>query len=449
MLEKPTIHWSRATFLAISMTSLGRAIQIADGELGRSPYPAIGCLTVAILMAALAIFLPESPRIGRRVFVFVVILCLAINFAQLVTKSPCVGVTSPDQLAPFAMGFVVAALLCGFILAADGIPRIFAFAGLLLLVAILGAWTFLNRPNPHIDVYVFQTDSSAALADGRDPYTLTFPNVFAPDTSLYAPGIVQNGRLQFGYPYLPETLFAVMPATFLHLDVRYAQLAAVLGCAILIAGSNRSTLGFAAAILFLTTPRLFFVLEKSWTEPILLLTLAATIASSVRWPRILPIALGLFLASKQYVPFAAVLFFVGARPLRNTIALLIKAGAVALIVTLPMVLWDFQAFWRSAVILQFRQPFRNDALSYLAWMGESFWSKGAVVLIPFLALFASIALVLWRRRSIGFAAAVAFCFLLFFAFNKQAFANYYFFVVGAMACAIAELGSDIPAMAPK
>jgi hypothetical protein len=32
--------------------------------------------------------------------------------------------------------------------------------------------------------------------------------------------------------------------------------------------------------------------------------------------------------------------------------------------------------------------------------------------------------------------------VLFFAFNKQAFANYYFFVIGAIACAIAELAPD-------
>jgi hypothetical protein len=442
MREKSTMNWSRATFFALGMTALGRALQIADGELGRNPYPAIICLTIAILMSSLAIFTPRSSRIGQRGFTVVVTLCVMINFAQLVTKSPCVGVTSPDQLAPFAMGFAAAALLCGVMLADQGIARVSAFAGLLLLVAILGGWAILNRPNPHIDVYVFQTDSSAALANGHDPYELTFPNVFAPDTSLYAEGIVQDGRLQFGYPYLPETLFAVMPASLLHFDVRYAQLAAILGSAILIVAANPSSLGFAAAILFLTTPRLFFVLEKSWTEPIVLLMLSATIACAIRWPRLLPIMLGLFLASKQYVPFAAILFFVGSRPMRQTILLLIKAGVVALIVTLPLVLWDLSAFWHSAIALQFHQPFRYDALSYLSWIGESSFSKTAVVLIPFAALLSSVALVLWRRRSIGFAASVAFCFLLFFAFNKQAFANYYFFVIGAMACAVAELAPN-------
>ena len=43
----------------------------------------------------------------------------------------------------------------------------------------------------------------------------------------------------------------------------------------------------------------------------------------------------------------------------------------------------------------------------------------------------AIALALWRcpRTPAGFAAAVTVVYLTFFAFNKQAFANYYYFVV--------------------
>jgi hypothetical protein len=40
----------------------------------------------------------------------------------------------------------------------------------------------------------------------------------------------------------------------------------------------------------------------------------------------------------------------------------------------------------------------------------------------------------WRKP--GFAAAFALSFLCFFAFNKQAFANYYFLIIAALACAI-------------
>jgi hypothetical protein len=51
----------------------------------------------------------------------------------------------------------------------------------------------------------------------------------------------------------------------------------------------------------------------------------------------------------------------------------------------------------------------------------------------------AIALALWRapRTPAGFAAASALVFLVFFAFNKQAFTNYYSLVIGALCTAAA------------
>jgi 4-amino-4-deoxy-L-arabinose transferase-like glycosyltransferase len=45
----------------------------------------------------------------------------------------------------------------------------------------------------------------------------------------------------------------------------------------------------------------------------------------------------------------------------------------------------------------------------------------------------------WRlpRTPAAFATALAVTFLSFFAFNKQAFCNYYFFVIGAFAVTLA------------
>ena len=49
-------------------------------------------------------------------------------------------------------------------------------------------------------------------------------------------------------------------------------------------------------------------------------------------------------------------------------------------------------------------------------------------------------LALWRaaRTPAGFALGVSALFLAFFALNKQAFANYYFFVIGALCVAVAR-----------
>jgi hypothetical protein len=443
MSENATMRLSRATLLAIGMTALGRAIEIRGGQLGWAPgpYPAIAWLTLAIVMASLGVFLGKPIPITPPRFQLIVGLCLLANIVQFVTKTPdpLLGPYTFARFAPLSAGLAATAFLSGIVLVAEGRRRILAFSLLLVASACLGNWVICNCPDPFIDVYTFQNDSAAALASGRDPYPITFPDIYGTDPRYYAEGAAANGTLHFGYPYLPETLFAIMPAKFLHFDLRYAQLAAVLATAILIVVINPESFGFSAATLFVTTPTIYLVLEKSWVEPFTLVTLAATVACTVYRPRLLPLALGLFLASKQYLPAAALLFFVGARPVRQTVVFLSKAVVVALAVTLPLALWNLPAFFHSAIELQFRQPFRPDSLSYVAWMGQAFWPKDAIVAIPFTLLFASMGLVLWRRKNTGFAAAVAFCFLLFFAFSKQAFANYYFFIIGAMACAIAEL----------
>ena len=43
-----------------------------------------------------------------------------------------------------------------------------------------------------------------------------------------------------------------------------------------------------------------------------------------------------------------------------------------------------------------------------------------------------------QRSAHSFALGAAITFLTFFAFSKQAFANYYFFVIAALCCAIAS-----------
>jgi hypothetical protein len=121
-----------------------------------------------------------------------------------------------------------------------------------------------------------------------------------------------------------------------------------------------------------------------------------------------------------------------------------KAVATAFVVTLPLALADFPAFVRSVVTLQWYQPFRFDALSYLAWWVHSGgplrgfgWTVAAAA--------AGMALGLWRapRTPAGFAATVALTSLGFFAFSKQGFGNYYYFVIGALCLAIAAKGGGL------
>jgi hypothetical protein len=191
------------------------------------------------------------------------------------------------------------------------------------------------------------------------------------------------------------------------------------------------------------------LIELAWTEPFVILFLAATVFCAVRWPKGLPWAFGLFLASKQYTIFALPLgVLLLPRPIwrRESLNFLGKSFAIAAAVTLPLVVWNVSAFWHSAVALQLQQPLRDDALSWLIQLyqnGHQEWAQ-RLTWTAYPAALVAIGLVLGvgHRRPAGFAAGLAVTYLAFFGTNKQAFCNYYFLVIAAAACALAALSSQ-------
>jgi 4-amino-4-deoxy-L-arabinose transferase-like glycosyltransferase len=261
---------------------------------------------------------------------------------------------------------------------------------------------------------------------------------------------VRNGKVLFGFPYPPLSLYLSTLGYAVAGDYRYAQLIALAGAALLITFARRGSWSSLIAILLLFAPRSFFVLCRGWTEPFAVLCLALTIFCALRYRKLLPIALGLLLASKQYLvlalPLVALLVDIPDR-WRNSMKLALQAIGVAALVTAPLALLDPQAFWHSLVTVQALSPFREDALSYLVWYFHQTGIK-AGVLPAFIAAVVAIALALWRaeRSPAGFAASLALVCLLFISLNKQAFANYYSFVIGALWCAMAA--TPVPAAHP-
>ena len=297
-----------------------------------------------------------------------------------------------------------------------------------------------RSPNPGIDVHVFQRDAFAALRAGVNPYAMTFPDIYG-NGANYGPGLSVNGRLQFGFPYFPLSLLLSMPGQLFGGDERYAQLAAIELAAVLMTFARPRGLGLVAAALFLTTPRIFFVLEQSWTEPFLVLGISAVIFAACRQRRLVPWLFGAFIALKQYLVFAlpaAVLLVESPIDRRKLVTFLAKAAILGAAVTLPFVVWGPGEFWRSVVTLQFHQPFRQDALSVLSWWANQ-GHEQPPVLISFVAASAASALALWRvpRTPAGFGTAVGMTLFAFFLFNKQAFCNYYFFVIGTLCASVA------------
>jgi hypothetical protein len=399
-------------------------------------------LTVSLSLILVGVAFNRGERIGRlgeKPALWLIAIGLIGQFCVLLTDSPAAFVELPTRrsIVPFICGIVVAAMV-----AASGFSERSWFGRLrmplLLLVHFaLGIWLLRVTTNVVMDVVLFHRDSLSAFLKGTNPYGLTFPDIIG-DPRIYGPTVSVGGRLTIGFPYPPLSLLMSVPGHWAG-DYRYSYLLAVVGAAALMAYVRPTRLAAFGATLFLFTPRVFYVLEEGWSEPLVVLFLAAVVFTASRAPKLLPLALGLFLSSKQYAFFALPLIaLLMPRPFRWAAYFRVVgiAALVALAITLPFFLWQPAGFWRSVIMFQVLQPFRADALSYLSWFARSgrHWPQW----IGFALAGSAVVFGLWRakRTPAGFAAATALMYALFFAFNKQAFCNYYYFVIGALCIAI-------------
>ena len=430
--------------LAGAAVALGILLQFTNGSVppGLMSRAMLGLSVAVILCTAGTLAITRrrtrADDAGLPRFLF---LALVLQLVLFFFKSPALFLAQGDRswVVPFSIGLATVALAGWMALRkwsqiGHGLVPIAA-----LVFMVMGVWVIRHTPDPAIDVYTFQHEGLAAMSRGANPYAITMPQVYG-NPEYYGQGLVENGRLLIGVPYPPLSLLLEWPVYLVAGDFRYALLIALAGAALVLARASRNATGALAAVLLLFMPRSFFVAEQGWTEPFVVLALAGVVYATIRKPSWLPLALGAFFAMKQYDVFLAplVLFVLPAAEWRKTAAVLAKAVLIAAAITLPFALWDPAAFVRSVVTFQFLQPFRADSLSYLAWYARIAGTQPASW-VGFVMMFAAMAAVIWRapRTVAGFAAGAATILVAFFAFNKQAFCNYYFVVVGALWCAVA------------
>ncbi len=455
-----------AVLLALAAVAVGHAIHLRDGEYsypGMSLVIAIHWVGARLILTTAAVAF-SSVRVSRERWLLAALAGgVAFQFYQLLRSPPGgwnpwsndLQISSPNELRPFYAGVAAAAVLSAGLLLRSPIVRQVCLPLILLAHLLLGAWMLRASPDPLIDVFVFQQQAPAALLEGKNPYAMTFVDVYGSDAAgaraVYGQGLTRDGKVTFGFPYLPVSLFISLVAYGAAGDYRYAQLVAMTAAGALLAYARPGRVAALAAVLLLFTPRAFFVLGRGWSEPYVVVLLAAVVFCACRGLALLPVALGLFLASKQYLVLALPACLILAASLgdrRQAIGLAWKAALVAIVVTLPLALWDWDAFWFSTVTVQKEAPFRDDALSYLVYWKQAF--GGATPLfgrpveqhgatLAFVATIPAVLLALFRapRTPAGFAAALALSFLPFIALNKQAFANYYYFTIGCLCSAIA------------
>ena len=353
----------------------------------------------------------------------------------------------PELLLTVAAAVVIA---LGAVAADSATGRRRAAIGLAAVTLWLGAWTVRESPRPHIDVIPVHVDAFAALGRLESPYGITFADMYDANEPFYSPEMRDGKRVLFGFPYPPLSLALAWPGHALLGDLRYGEalaLAVTIGVLAWMGGS----VGILCGAVLLLSPRLVFHIEQGWTEPFPIVLLAATVATALRRPAIGWLPLGLLMASKQHMVLG--LLFVPMLVPRDQAQVLgkvygkavamfaLKAILVAAAVTLPLALLDVDAFIRSAVLLQLREPFRLDSLSFTRLFVAHGWplDKHGALYVSLLAGMAGLGLSWWRapRTPAGFAASLGLTCFFLTAFGKKAFLNYYFLVFAALLIAIA------------
>jgi hypothetical protein len=438
----------QVTIFATTLAVLGQTLVWSNGH--QDPT-AMRWLTGALLLLVVGITLPRAPRFTRfeePIALGILGCALAWQFAMAVHNAPGIylrQLTGWEQLF-YRLGISSAAVLAGLGFAKSQPLGRWRLPLLFLCFLLLGVWMIQASPNPIIDVDVVQRESATALLRGQNPFAITFKNIYG--HTAFSGKNSTNEVLNAGFPYPPWSLLLIVPAQALFSDYRYAHMLAILGSAILMAASGRNRISEAIATTFLFTPKVFFVIEQGWTDPLLLLAFSSVCFLANRRPHLVPYALGLAFGLKQYAVLSALFSWLLPKPLTWRIVgtSAAKALLVFALAIVPFLAWNSHALIFSAILNHLGFAPRPDALSFTVWLGLHFDDRFSWLNLATLA--AAIALAAWRtpRNAAGFAAALALLFFVFFSFGGHAFCNHYYFVTGLTALAAAYASAPTSAL---
>ena len=447
-------------WLTLSALTLSLALQISDGFYNPVTLPWLGLALLMAVLGVAGVHWPWGDAPRRNATTSGLLAAgVIVSAVGLVSKPVAMYMRDPwPWHHPVLVVPVALATLAALAPSASRRHRpVLHAAAAAVVVAVglwMGGWTIRQSPEPRIDVIPVHQDAFRALAHGGSPYAITFEDIYEDHEQFYAPEMRDGKRILFGFPYPPLSLLLAWPGEAILGDLRYAEVIALAVAAWLLIRVGRRAAdppdagrGLLCAAAILLAPRVIFQIEQGWTEPFPIALLAATVLVGVTRPALAWLPLGLLMASKQHLAVALVFVPMLAHGSWRAQALFAaKAVAVAAAVTLPIALLDWDAFMRSAVLLQMREPFRMDALSFTRMLVDLQWTldKEQALAISLGAGLFGLGLSWWRapRTPAGFAAAVGLTCFLLAAFGKKAFLNYYFLVVAALLTAVAASADE-------
>lgn len=311
------------------------------------------------------------------------------------------------------------------------------FGALVALAVVMRILMLFSSPAPQIDVFVSQTCAGRGLIDGWNIYAMN---------GMPSPYVQGETFWHFAYP--PLVVYCNTLSWMLFKDVRGMWiLCDLIAAAMLYRLARRSRpegRAFAEllALAWLFTPRSLFVIEQSWTEPLVIVTMAAfaLAVAAGRGPVATGAAFGLWLSSKQYVLLAVPLV---ARLRRLPLRAWAAALALGLALALPFMIWNFEGLLNNLLLFFLKSDPRPDSnslfgLLYALTERQLPW---ALVLLYWLG---ALAWFTWRmpRNLPGLLFSTAGLWLFFFLMGKQAFMNYFHLIGFTLLLAVAATGRD-------
>jgi hypothetical protein len=379
----------------------------------------IACVAAG-LMVLLAVVASGRPLTlpGRPVLVIPVgICCLAavlhpVKAYMYISDS---GQTVVETLVIIGTAVAFATLLIPQLRNVWGLGAIGTVAAAIAIVVIREA------PSPGIDVWVLLQQSSSGLLHGANMYHQHWVGSPA-------------GELTDVYPYLPGTTLLLAPFKWLFGDVRYGTALASVAAGYLV-WRLAPKASPALAGLVVLMPHWAFLIDQSWTEPLLVAELAGCIlalrAGRTGWA---VAALAAALVTKQFVapllPLFAVWRAFGVR--RAAIA-----GGAAFAVALPWLIADPGAMWHDAVTAELNEkvlPLGLDLPNFLARHGVH---TGFAVTLVVVGIAYAVAVTRLPRTPSGLALGCALVMWALDFANKATFFNHYTFPLGLLVIALA------------
>jgi hypothetical protein len=325
------------------------------------------------------------------------------------------------------------------------------FVGFGVLVCVAGLAVIRVSPTPDIDVWTIQTRGAEVMLEGKNPYVYATVPDTDPETEFTVP-----------YCYPPFAVYSGTSARAVGGDIRHSLLAALVvsGIAMRFIARRRrkdaaetplpSILEDGPALFFWLAPPLFMILDRSWIDPLQIMLVSLGLAAFVSGRLTLAAVLfGIVASSKQsmfwVVPLAGII-------LRFDWRRWLVMGVAALVPVLPFVLWDFRALKYANFDFMTGLPGRHDGLCFSAWWSRALGSTFPPQLTFVLSAAAAAGACLRTPRTdpdrsrfapLGFARALVATYFAFFFFNRWAFANYYFLVIGFACLAAAAAVSAV------